>query len=166
VLSNLAVVYHELGETDAARTVFHRALAIHREVGARAFEAYTRCEIVRLERRLGAGHDELTRMIDKAMAVARDAGTIDQALCLCEQGHIALADGHSARPQLAAAEELTPVSKVGADSEFGAAIVRLRHAVEAFEIGLPLVRGERADDLPDALRRRFIESGEFPHLRF
>ncbi len=168
VLSNLAVVYHEMGHTDVARTVFRRALDIHCEVGARAFEAYTRCEIVRMERRLGKGVDELERMIDVALRVAQQAGTIDRSLCHCEKGHITLLnlDGDKAHEHLRQAAELTPVSKVGADSEFGVAIMRLRRAIQASEVGVPLFRGERVDDLPDGLRRKLAARGEIPHLRY
>ena len=107
-------------------------------------------------------------MIEVALDVAAQAGTIDRALCLCETGHIALLnlDGDKAHDRLIEATELTPVSKVGADSEFGAAIMRLRRAIQAAEVGVPLFRGERLDELPDGLRRKLAARGEIPHLPF
>ncbi len=162
VLSNLAVILHELGQIDRARTIFRRALDIHTEVGSRAFEAYTRCEMARLERRSGTDLAVIEAMLEEAEAVANEAGTIDRALCMCERGHLALARDEPARAWLSQAEHLTPVSKVGADSEFGAAIVRLRRAIQAYERGARLYRGERLDDLSTGLRSHLAKIGTLP----
>jgi tetratricopeptide (TPR) repeat protein len=165
VLSNLGVVYPELGRVDEARQVLDRALQIHQEVGALSFEAYTRCQRVRLERHLGADFDELEDAVERAMAVADKAGTIDRSLCLCERGHVALIhlEIERAYELMSQAAMLTPVSRVGAGSEFGVAITRLRRAIQAAEVAVPLFRGERVDDVPAALRSALAARGELPH---
>lgn len=156
VLSNLGGVCADMGELAAARTLLSRALSIHREVGARSFESYTLTVLAGLERRTGGALDDIEELLVQAADIARETGSIDMALCLCEHGHLQLARGKPARDLLRAAERLAPPTSLGEGTEFGKAVWRLRRAVDAYEAGIPLVRGERADDLPPGVTERRV----------
>jgi hypothetical protein len=107
--------------------------------------------------------DAAERLLDQAEPCLAEIGDrVEQARCLCERGHIALARGRSASAQLAdlhaALEAIEPALRSGL-TRAGA---RLQRAQQAFEAGRPLLRGQAVEDLPARLRRRLERSGELP----
>jgi predicted ATPase len=163
ILANLAALRRDQGALAEARLLFGQALALAREVRSRVREGVALREMAALER-LAAG--ELARaealVLQAASILEQVRYPIPLALCHCEQGHIELAQGRSGRPFLRRARKLASTIQIQPGSELGKAIDRLSRAIEAFEAGRPLLRGDLVQDLPEGLRRRLKESGELP----
>jgi eukaryotic-like serine/threonine-protein kinase len=151
---SLGLAQHEQGQIDRARTTLERAIGLYRDFGRKRFEGAALCNLARLERH--ASPDVALRagpLLDRSEALLREVGDpLYLALCLCERGHLELAAGRSARPQLGHALALAGGAEPDPSSELGQAWFRLRHAVEAFEAGEALVRGEWLADLSEGLR--------------
>jgi hypothetical protein len=75
------------------------------------------------------------------------------ALVRCARGHLELALERDARRQLDEARGLSAGLDARPESQLSRALAALTRAQEAFEADEPLLRGERADDVPDGLRR-------------
>jgi serine/threonine protein kinase/tetratricopeptide (TPR) repeat protein len=153
-LMNLANVLVDLGRLVEARTRIEEALDLQRKSGDGRIEAHALLYAAGLERR---GMGDLARALDLIEAAERRPGAAeDPALrleCLCERGHIALAQGRSPEEVLRRLEGLPEASKPGAGSSEGAALARFERAVAAAAAGRALVHGECLEDLPDGLRR-------------
>jgi predicted ATPase len=157
-LSNLAQLHLDQGRIEEARAVYDKALAIHREVGNRRFEANTLRTRSTLERRSG-DLDAAERVLADAESLLRQLGDpLSLAFCVCCRGHLELARGRPARAWLEQARQTAQAAGVGPQSDLGSTVARLERAVAAFEAGRPLVHGERAEDLPEALRRRLLKA--------
>jgi serine/threonine protein kinase/tetratricopeptide (TPR) repeat protein len=151
-LSSLAWSHHNAGRLEEARTLFAQALAIHREVGNRRGEGMLCIAMASVERQAGE-LGEAPLLLQKAESILRQLGDrLQLAFCLCAQGHLRLAEGRLAADFLSQAQELAAKSGASCESELGQCIERLRRAVEAFEAGRPLYRGELVEDLPAGLR--------------
>jgi tetratricopeptide (TPR) repeat protein len=154
VLTDLGETARLEGRLEEARSLWERALERHREVGDRRYEAMTLRALARLEREAGGDLAAAQRLIDDAEA-ALGAGQdpARRAMCLCEHGHLALAQGRSARDLLARAKGQLRGTDLGPRTEAGRAVKRLQRAVAAAETGVALHAGECPDDLPEAVRR-------------
>jgi serine/threonine protein kinase/predicted ATPase len=153
VLQNLANLHHELGRPIEALALYEQALELHRETGGRSFEAVNLRGMATIERRCRGDLDAARRLLDEAEAVDRQVGSpLDRLVYLCERGHLELARGRCGRGPLEEAESLSRSLGLGPSSEARQVIEHLRRAQESFEAGLPLFRGERREDLPEALR--------------
>jgi predicted ATPase len=159
-LANLANLHREQGRIEEARQLYEQALAIDREIGARHLEGSTLGDLARLEclstgdlatavRLAMQGEQLLVAMGDR-----RELGRL-----LCHRGHIELAGGRSGRGFLERACALAEDVGAGPESELGKLIPKLRRAVEAFEAGRPLYRGECWTELPEGLQRWLTENG-------
>jgi tetratricopeptide (TPR) repeat protein len=134
-------------------------LARHRELGNRHFEGVVLFYQARLER-LAGSLDQAEQLVSLAESIQRSLHDLHKlADCLCEHGLVALARAEEAGPFLAEAETLAATPRVGAGSALDQNLSRLRRALEAHRSGRPLLRGERPEDLPEALRRRIEDSG-------
>jgi len=161
-LGNLAGLHHEQGRPEEALELYEEALDLHRQVGDRNQEAVALYSQAALERRAFGQLDKARQMALQADCVLRQTGRkLYLASCLCEQGHLALAEGWSGQSLLEEAEQLANSLAVLPRSELGRALSRLRRAQHAFEEGKPdrLFRGELAEDLPESLRC-WIEQSE------
>jgi serine/threonine protein kinase/predicted ATPase len=159
-LGNFALLRLAQGRVEEAAALCEQALELSREVGDRRLAGVALCSMANCKRRCGAALEEAEHLVLEAEAIARETGDRIQAgFCLCERGHLVLAHGSPARGLLEEAEALALALSLKAESELYQAIQRLRQAVDAQEAGLPLLRGERAEDLPAGLRRRLAETG-------
>lgn len=71
--------------------------------------------------------------------------------CLCQRGHVALAQGHSAEAELREALLVAAKTDIGPTGASSQAIGRLQRAQQAFLGGQPLWRGELPEDVPRGL---------------
>jgi serine/threonine protein kinase/tetratricopeptide (TPR) repeat protein len=150
---NMAAVLKAEGRVEEARDAYREALAIHREVGDRRFEAHALCDLARLERQAGGDLSGALRLIAEAEGIAREVrDPYAEGLCLCERGHIALAQGRDAQPLLEWAQRIAAAAEAGPQSELGRVIARLERAAEARARGEELFRGGRLEDLPRGFR--------------
>ena len=160
VLGNLAFLCEELGEVADARQLYEEALAIHRRIGNRMYEGIVLEDWATLERRSGrfARAEELIGEAERVLREARSPFYL--AVCLCETGHVRLANGEAADACLDEAREIAATLPAGGESHLGRVIARLERAVAAAEAGEPLFRGERPADLPDGLRQWLVRTGQ------
>jgi tetratricopeptide (TPR) repeat protein len=161
-LSYMANLHAVQGRLQEASGLHEQALAIHREVSDRRNEGITLMRRATLERRTGkiAEAEALSKQARQILEALGDTPTV--AVCLCEHGHLALAQDRPARDLLMRAQELAASLQASPESELRRAVSRLHRAVEAFEAGQRerLFRGELAEDLPEGLRRRIGSSDE------
>jgi tetratricopeptide (TPR) repeat protein len=144
-LTNLARVFEGLGDPALARDLFDEGLALHRRVGNLRCVGVTFVYRAALERRAGA-HDVATSLVGEAERIFGEIGEgLYSALCECERGHLALADGRDATAHDAAARALVADLGITPDSELGRAVTRLGRAIEAARVGGALVGGECAE---------------------
>jgi serine/threonine protein kinase/predicted ATPase len=156
---NMAAALREEGRVEEARDAYREALAIHREVGNRRFEAHALCDLALLERQSGRDLNAALRFIDEAEDIAREVlDPFAEGLCLCERGHIALAQRRSAAEFLERARGIADAAEAGPNSELGRVIGRLQRAVDAAARGEELFRGERLEDLPRGFRNWLAEA--------
>jgi tetratricopeptide (TPR) repeat protein len=154
-LSLLAQIRTDEGHVQEARGLYTQALPILREVQDRLYEAETLCGLAVLERRSGGDPAGAARLAEQAEAISRELGIArDRLLWLCERGHGALAQAASGREFLDEAARLLAELGFGSEGRHGHAVARLRRAVEAFEAGRPLFRGECPEDVPEGFRHR------------
>jgi serine/threonine protein kinase/tetratricopeptide (TPR) repeat protein len=153
-LMNLTNVLVDLGRLGEARTRSEEALDLLRKVGDSRLEAHALLYRAGLERR---GMGDLARALDLLDAAERWPGAAEDPMlrlgCLCERGHIALAQSRSPEETLRRLEAMPEASKPGAGSPEGAALARFERAAAAAAAGRALVHGECPEDLPDGLRR-------------
>jgi tetratricopeptide (TPR) repeat protein len=158
-LGNLALVHHQQGRPEEARTRSEQALAILREVGDRREEGIHLDHRATMERRTGDLAD-VERFLGEAERLLEEVDArLELGSCLCTRGHLALAQGRSARDLLDRALRLGATLRVGVKGSLGKKLSRLSRSVEAFEAGRPLFRGEHVEGLPEGLRRWLITSG-------
>jgi serine/threonine protein kinase/predicted ATPase len=160
-LSALALCEADRGRIEAARELFQQALDSVRSLGDRTFEAGMLSALATVERRSGGPLARGERLAREAESIFKGLGNaIPMGECLCERGHAALARGRPGHRLLKQASRLAAAARAGPDSPLGQAIARLERAVEAFDAGRPLFRGERLEDLPEGLRRWLVETGQ------
>jgi hypothetical protein len=107
------------------------------------------------QRRHRGGLDEAGKLLDAARPALHELDSFEaHGRWLCKRGHVALAGGSSAETLLREAEQRASGLELSDEGMRGKALARLRRAQAAFEAGRPLQRGECAEDLPEALRRR------------
>jgi hypothetical protein len=124
------------------------------EVGDRLYEAHALFFMAALQRRCGGPPAKCEHLLEQAEAVFRQVGVAAMlARCLCERGHGLLAQGRFIPELLAQVREQAAAQGTGVDREHLEAVARLERAAEAFERGLPLLRGECAEDLSEELRQ-------------
>jgi serine/threonine protein kinase/predicted ATPase len=159
-LGDLAVIHGCQGEVRTARALFERASAIPRRIADPDFEAGLGRLQGTLERRAGDPR-QAGDLLRQAENICRRVSNLRLlGLCLCEQGHLALARGELPEGLLKEAQSLLGVLRMGPQSEFARSVARLQRAMEAFEAGWPLFRGERWDELPEGLRRWLLATGQ------
>jgi hypothetical protein len=145
VLGNLARLRAEQGRVDETRSLYRQCVEIAREVGDRRVEGITLTYWAPLERRQGA-LEEARDLLEAADAILREVGDmLYHAVCVCEQGHLALARTRSATRHLEEARAVAEKLKAGPDSMLGQSIARLSRAVDSLE---PLHYGECPQDVP------------------
>lgn len=128
-INNLAHLDLAEGLPEAARAKNEQALAIHRQVGNRPDELTTLSALAELTRRVSADLDTASRYLREARGLAERWGNrFNLILCLCEQGHLALAASEAARPYLQRARERPWEGRQG---ESPARVPRCRPAAEA-----------------------------------
>ncbi|MFN7973970.1 MAG: tetratricopeptide repeat protein [Acidobacteriota bacterium] len=152
-LSRIAELDAFEGRLSQARAGYEAALAIHVAVGDRRFQGVAMTGLAGLARLQGdlRGARELTAAAQSILEGVNDR--LELGRCLCEQGHIALALREDAAPLLERLEAI--VADIGASSEsgLGHAASQLRRAIDAAAAGEPLLSGQAAGDVPDAVRR-------------
>jgi tetratricopeptide (TPR) repeat protein len=157
---NLARFHLLEGSVETSRRLYEQALAIARDIGDRDTEFMTRSALAAIQRQIDGDFAAAEQILQGAEALATEAGApLTLAFCRCERGHISLALGDSGRGWLALALEIVS-GRAEPTSELGLTVSTLQRAVEAFEAGRPLFRGELVDDLTDGLRRWLIETGQ------
>ena len=107
--------------------------------------------------------DTARRLIQEAQTMTERWGNpFYLVLGLCEQGHLALMCSEPARQYLERAQELAVPLQSGPDSEISQALARLQRAVDAFEAGRPLFRGELWEDIPQGLQGWLLKMRQAP----
>jgi tetratricopeptide (TPR) repeat protein len=154
-LNNLSGVRQAQGRLAEARRLLDESLEVLGETGDCFYQAHALLALAVLERYSGSGPEPPERFLDEAEGRFRQLGNDALvARCLCQRGHIDLAHGRPARQRLEQAEaHAARKPQGGADHELRQSLTGLRRAVEAFEAGRPLVRGEVPEDLPPGLQR-------------
>jgi serine/threonine protein kinase/tetratricopeptide (TPR) repeat protein len=161
VLANLATLHRDEGRVEEAHETYELALAIFRQLGDEEGEGTALRFQAALERRAFGRHDSAWTLASEANSLLRPTGyRRSLALCLCEQGHAALARGQSGRAWLEEAEPIARDLAVLPSSTLAKGIARLQRAQQAFQAGQPLFRGELVEDLPAGLHRWLIETGQ------
>jgi tetratricopeptide (TPR) repeat protein len=161
-LVNLGDFQAGSGRPQQALALFEQGLAILEEIGDRQWIAQNLAVQAVLKRRLGA-LEESEHMARQAEATLREIGDVLRvASCLCEEGHIALAQGRleEARSRLDEAGSLAARMRAPQNGLLGRDVDLLRLAIEAYEAGQPVFRGDRIEDLPEGLRRWLRETGQ------
>jgi predicted ATPase len=154
-LSSLAQLQHSRGNQAQALSQAAEALALAREVSDPLSQAKILLLMAMLRRRGAGALEAAAELIGKAEELFGEMDSLLGALaCLCERGHLELAHGRPAAGLLRKALRGALDAGVNPDAGLGGAILRLRRAVEAAAASRPLVHGERAEDLPEALRSR------------
>jgi serine/threonine protein kinase/tetratricopeptide (TPR) repeat protein len=152
---NLAYLHHEAGRLEEARALYDRVLSLCRQMGNSLFVAPTLVVSARLERQAGNAAAARQRL-GRAEALLKASGhRIFLGMCLCEQGHVALALGESGAAELLReAEAIAAPMPLGPESDLGRSIGRLRRALDAASAGKleELVQGDWYGDLPAKLR--------------
>jgi serine/threonine protein kinase/tetratricopeptide (TPR) repeat protein len=160
-LENLAAICLDKGPPDEALALFKFALAIHRETGNKFDEAQTLYTMATVERQVRGEFFEVRKLLDDAEAIFKKLGNpVGVASCLCERGHIELAHGRAANELLEQAQKLVLSPQGDTNTKVEKALTRLARAVDAFNQGRPLFRGECAEDLPKGIHRWLLENGQ------
>ena len=129
------------------------AVALLQEVGDRRFEGVAYTARATLERRAGR-MEAAARLLEEGTERLEEVGDrLHLALGVCERGHLALARGMEARPELETAAAEAGDLGVAPASELMRAVQRLRRAIEAAASGEVLWCGERPEDVPEGLLR-------------
>jgi tetratricopeptide (TPR) repeat protein len=150
----------EEGSPEEARGLWQQAMSILRGIGERRFEAIGLDYMALLQRQASGDLDEAGRLLREAERIQRSMYTsVDLVHTLCQQGHVALARGCSARAFVEEAQQVVDSLHVGRQSDLTFEVGQLRRAIEAAEAGRPLFRGERWEDIPEGLRRWLETSG-------
>jgi predicted ATPase len=165
MLGNLAIIHREQGRMEEAWALLQQALAIHREAGNASFEGITLREIATFERLCRGALDEAEGLVQEAEAILERIGSPRELIaCLCECGHVALANNRPAHGLVERARSLNATLEAEAGGDIGQAVSKLQRAVEAFEAGQHerLFRGEPIEDLPEGLRRWLVQTWQLP----
>ena len=130
-LCNLANLALEQGDVRTARRHAEASLARLRQVGDRRNEGCALLELARIERYEG-NLSSVEELLTSAGELLTETGEKMELLrCLCEQGHLRLARGESARADLAAARRLARSSGLTKSSPYHRFIDRLAEAEAA-----------------------------------
>ena len=153
---NFAMLRLYQGRPEDARALFEEARGTMGEKGQRRHKAYLHMYMARLERLGYADYEAARELIERAEAIfsGNDNGTY-LVLCVCEQGHLDLAQGRDAQAALDRARQLFVNSNPGGGSEQASALQRFDRAFHAQTRGEPLWRGSLVVDLPREMREAF-----------
>ncbi|MFC1849514.1 tetratricopeptide repeat protein [candidate division CSSED10-310 bacterium] len=162
---NLAGIFAATAVFTEADHHYEKALNIAREIGDRDSEGAFLSSRAQLKRRQGHNPHNLKQDLERAESLLR---AVDDLLCLttclCEQGHLALAQGVNAQDFLEQSLSMAAVSGVtpATESEVGRALLRLQNAQKTFERNQQnlLFRGELLADIPEKVRQWLIETGQ------
>jgi predicted ATPase len=163
-----AIVLGDLGELEAGRgrvgqaqELLAHSLEAARQVRDRRTEGVALACLGVLARRT-AELGTAGRRLEEAERLLRNSGALlPLASCLCERGHVALANHEldAARTLNEEARRLAAELRAEPRSHLGKRLSALRRAVEAFEAGRPLWRGECPECVPAPLRVRLEGPG-------
>lgn len=152
------------GELEIAQELFEQAIALLRETGDRNFEGIACLYSAVLARRT-AQLATAEANLNRARAIFDElASKIWITVCLCELGHLNLAQGKPAARVLAEARAIGSLLDVDAKAPLGRALFNLERAVQAGESGVSLLRGECLESFPPLLLRRLAESGHLAEI--
>jgi serine/threonine protein kinase/predicted ATPase len=150
-LNVLADLRLRQGQPAEARELYEQALPMARAIESRDVEVEAMRGLASIQRKTGADPAAAEPLLQKAESVVRGLHSPLQLIShLCERGHLELCLGRSARESLVNAQRLVAAVQPGPESVYFQAAARLQRAVEAFEAGQPLVRGECTEDQPGA----------------
>lgn len=153
-LLNLANIRREQGCPAAAAQLYEEALTIFRQIGDQLNQSETICSMATLARQAHGDYARAQQLAESALAITKKLKSAhNTAACLCELGHVALAQGRSAHQELTEAEALVAGAHLGNQASIGKAIAKLTRAVNARTAGTPLYRGECREDFPVALMK-------------
>ena len=137
----------ERGDGKAARGLLDEALEAFDKAEDRAGRADAWVSLARALRRNGGSLAEAERLLaDADRELQQMDSRLKRAYCTCEQGHLELAYGRSAREAMARVQALAAETQVGLDGPLGRNLARLHRAQQAFETGRATRRGEPPED--------------------
>jgi tetratricopeptide (TPR) repeat protein len=158
-LVNLASMHLAQGQPQQARRLLEQGLAIAEQIETPWYKAQVLREMGVLERRTGDVLDAATHVRQAELLHSAVGDGLSVGQCICEHGHVLLAQEQPARDALERARGIASKVRAAADSPLERDIAKLRRAVEGFEAGHPLHRGECVEDLPEGLRRWLADAG-------
>jgi tetratricopeptide (TPR) repeat protein len=138
VLCNLGMVYDSLAQFDEARDRFEAALAVARDLGDRRSEGQFLSYLGLLHARQGA-FDEARHCLDTGEALLHAVSDrMGLGILLCSRGETEHLAGrpHVAREAIAGAAAIATAIGVGADSELGLAVARVRGLIGTGDLRL------------------------------
>ncbi len=149
-LCSQARLRHVLGQQEEARSMLEQACKILDRLENRFFKAEILCVLAQFERRVENRLSDAELHLREAEAlVHRYHDRLGRLRCLCERGHWKMAEGKVARDLLEEAGAIFRETGISTDGPSGRLFVALRTAVESFENGLPVFRGEAFSELPE-----------------
>ncbi|MBI2567795.1 MAG: protein kinase [Candidatus Schekmanbacteria bacterium] len=152
-----------LGRVEEARTVLRRSLEVFREMGNPRVELVALADLAHIERLAYGNFPGAERYLKRA---ARLLPAVSDAPSLipyhCELGHLWMACGKSALQMLAHVRAKVAEIPLSDASELAQDVRRFESAVDAFERGTALFRGDLPRFLPDGLRRWLRQRGDLP----
>ncbi|MEO1272369.1 MAG: tetratricopeptide repeat protein, partial [Myxococcota bacterium] len=155
-MANFAMVRLYQGRPNEARAMFDEAKNAMGPKGQPRHKAHMYMYMARLERLGYANYSAARALLKRSMAIFGDYdnGTY-LVLCICEEGHLDLAEGRQAQESLDRARQLFVNSNPGGGSEQANALQRFDRAFHAHARGEPLWRGTLVVDLPREMREAF-----------
>ena len=153
-LNSLAGILCANGDPDGARVWLQQAMARTQGLAWREEAADTLRTMATLARAADGDNERAEALARQAESICREFGLRSLlGLCLCERAYVSMAQGRSGRALLDEARTLAESMEARAGGGLGAEVEDLKHAVEVFEAGRELLRGEAPDRLPEGLRR-------------
>jgi tetratricopeptide (TPR) repeat protein len=147
----LARARQALGDLDGALVAHERARRVAADTGHER-RARVAANNLADTLRYAGDLDGAERTMDETDASADANNPLALAFSHLNRGHVTLARGHAARPQLDAARAVAAAHPQPAGSLLDKAILRLERAITAQERGETLLGGECRDDLAPGLR--------------
>ncbi len=150
VMLELGSIHRDQGDWEQGRSVTQRALERLHQVGNHRDEATALGQMAALQR-LQGHFSTACSLLQKAIELLANSGdSMGLAKTLCQIGHLALASGESAEPQISQVSSLIESMKLGQPSELAQTLARLLRAQEIY-LSEPqrLFNGELFGEQPD-----------------